>query len=275
MFIYISKKKNIPVLVFFHGWHSQYEASVEKWLKTFFKKTFLNADGFVVLSKLFKAKLEKLGIKAPIYVETTTISEQILLGFSLEKKLDLLAKAPHIKILFLSRLERTKGIFETLEAFKIILDKGYDVSLSIAGEGSAKKKVSDYLTKNDLDNKKVKMLGYIRGENKKEVLHSHQIYCFPTYGEGMPISLLETMATGMAVITRPVGGIRDFFQHGKMGYMTESKDPFIIAELIEKTILNKKNMIEMARYNHFYARENFLADKVASRLINIYKDIVS
>ena len=38
----------------------------------------------------------------------------------------------------------------------------------------------------------------------------------------MPISVLEAMAYGLPVITRPVGGIRDFFEDGKMGFLTEA-----------------------------------------------------
>jgi glycosyltransferase involved in cell wall biosynthesis len=42
------------------------------------------------------------------------------------------------------------------------------------------------------------------------------IFFFPFYGEGMPISVLEAMAFSMPVITRNVGGIKDFFINGEM-----------------------------------------------------------
>lgn len=48
------------------------------------------------------------------------------------------------------------------------------------------------------------------------------IFFFPFYGEGMPISVLEAMAFSMPVITRNVGGIKDFFINGEMGFCTDS-----------------------------------------------------
>lgn len=78
----------------------------------------------------------------------------------------------------------------------------------------------------------------LQEKKKIETFISHDIYCFPTYGEGMPVSLLEAMAFGFPVVTRPVGGIKDFFENGKHGFLTNSKDPEIFAELIEKFLKN-------------------------------------
>ena len=44
--------------------------------------------------------------------------------------------------------------------------------------------------------------------------------------------LLEAMAFGLPVITRPVGDMKDFFQQGQMGFITDSKDPQVLADYI-------------------------------------------
>jgi len=137
------------------------------------------------------------------------------------------------------------------------------------------KEVKEFLINNNCSKHQVNLLGHVTGEQKKTVLQAHHIMCLPSYREGMPNAVLEAMAMGIPVITRPGGGIKDVFQHDRMGYLTESKNPEIIAALLEKLILNRPIMIKMAKYNHSYAKKNFLASVVAKRLSGIYKDIIS
>jgi len=274
IFIYLAKKRHLPVLVFFRGWELPFERHVEGRFRWFFKKTYMRADGFVVLSSAFEEKLRSWGVTVPIYRSTVTVDEKLLSDFSIEKKLALLRDSTHTKILFLARLEKEKGIFETLEALGILLQRGHHVSLTIAGDGPAMAELRRYLARDYLYRDKVALTGYVVGEAKKEVFESHHIFCFPTYfSEGMPNAVLEAMAFGMPVVTRAVGGLRDFFENGKMGYITESKASTTIAELLERLILDKMTMIDMALYNHSYTKENFMARKVAEKLVGIYRGV--
>lgn len=74
-------------------------------------------------------------------------------------------------------------------------------------------------------------------------------------------------------MTRSVGGIKDFFEDGKIGFITESKAPEVFADLMEKLITDRDGRKKIAQYNQQYAREHFLASKVAKRIENIYKAI--
>ncbi len=274
IFIYLAKKKHLPVLVFFRGWELPFERQVEGRFQWFFKKTYMKADGFVVLSKSFEEKLRSWGITVPIYHGTVTVDEWLLSDFSIEEKVALLRSSTHTKILFLSRLEKEKGIFETLEALSLLLRRGHHVSLTIAGDGPAMTELRKYLARDYRDANSVELTGYVVGNSKKEVFKSHHIFCFPTYhAEGMPNAVLEAMAFGMPVVTRAVGGLRDFFENGKMGYITESKASTTIAELLERLILDKTTMIDMALHNHSYTKENFMARKVAEKLVGIYRGV--
>jgi glycosyltransferase involved in cell wall biosynthesis len=102
-----------------------------------------------------------------------------------------------------------------------------------------------------------------------------RFYLFPTYGEGMPNSVLEAMAYGLPVVTRPVGGLRDFFENGRMGFVADSLEPFEFMGLMEKLVLDSGLRDKMGQYNRTYAKDHFSATKVAARLENIYEKLIA
>ncbi len=68
------------------------------------------------------------------------------------------------------------------------------------------------------------------------------MYLFPTYHEGMPGSVLEAMGYGLPVITRTVGGLPDFFEHEKMGFITESLDASVFADFLEQLVKDPERL---------------------------------
>lgn len=270
LLILSAKRKNTQVFVFFRGWDKQFAKKIDKIYRFFFNLTYKKADVFIVLASEFKQKLYFWGIKKPVFLLTTAFDENLITYFSIQKKIEQIKKSKNIRILFLSRLEKKKGVFETIDAFRLLLAKNYNVTLSIAGDGNLTRKIYKYLSQYGLENK-VSMLGYVSGNSKIDVLSKHDIYCFPTsYGEGMSNSLLEAMAFGLAVVTTSAGGIKDFFENGKMGYLCNTDHPEEISEMIEKFIYSKDLLSETAFYNHNYAVKHFTSSSAAQNLLDIY-----
>jgi len=270
LFIYWAKRQKKQVIVFFHGWEKKFAKKIQGILKKIFNLTYKKADAFIVLASEFRSKLRLLKIDKPVHILTTAVDELLVESFSIEKKIERIKSSQTIRLLFLSRLEKEKGIFETIDAFKLLLDERYDIALSIAGDGSITKEIYGYIDQLGLSNN-IDMLGYVKEGKKIQAFTEHDIYCFPTYyGEGMPTSILEAMALGMPIITRPVGGINDFFETYKMGYLCETTKPYDIAESIKKMICDKKRICDTAQYNYRYAKKHFMAPIVADKLLNIY-----
>ena len=265
----VAKNLGNKTLVMFHGWHETNVKVIENNFVNLFVSTYNKADAFIVLASDFKKKLRKWGFRQPIYLETTPVDDFLLNGFSIKQKLKRIDSDNKIQLLFLSRIEKAKGILETIKAVEFLLKSYPTLHLVVAGEGSFIEDAQSVA--NRLLKSKVSFLGYVGGEEKKKVFLNSDIYIFPTYhGEGMPTSVLEAMAFGLPVITRPVGGLKDFFINGEHGFMTESKDPEIIAGLIEKIIPDKGLWKRISINVHEYAKERFMASMVAKRLEDIY-----
>ncbi|MGZ0020682.1 glycosyltransferase family 4 protein [Nitrosomonas sp. wSCUT-2] len=273
-FIRQAKHSGYPVVVFFRGWDGNFELSVEKFGLWFFRKTYLKADAFIVLASAFKDKLTDWGVTAPIHLATTTVSTDLIRNFSFNEKSEKLTTEPLIKVLFLARLEKEKGVMETMEAVTQLRSKGKPVALTVAGEGISMEAVKQFADQHDKSREFLHVVGDVRGDSKRSLLASHHIFCFPTYyGEGMPNSVLEAMAFGIPVITCPVGGLRDFFVHKKMGYLVKQRTVTDIITAIENLIDDRNMLKNMSIFNHQYAIERFLAPNAADFLANVYKQI--
>ena len=85
----------------------------------------------------------------------------------------------------------------------------------------------------------------------------------------------ESMDFELPVITRPFGRIKGFFKDGKMSFITESKKPAVFADFMKKLIIDCNGRKKIAQYNQQYAREHFMSSKVAGRIEEIYRSVLS
>ncbi len=272
IFLLIAKAMGVKVIVFVPGWNNRFERVLRQYFLGLFQMTYMKADAFIVLSSEFKDKLIDMGYRSLVFTETTAIDDGIFKGA--EEKIPGPRKPTQnekFNILFLSRIERAKGIYEAIEAFAM-LRSNYDYAkLTVAGDGGELSKACAYVLSRGIDG--IEFTGYLCEETKRKVFSSADVYLLPTHGEGMPISVLEAMAYGLPVITRPVGGIRDFFEDGKMGFITESHSPVVFARILEHLINDQELRSRIGAYNIVYAKDHFLASKVASRIEEIYRKV--
>jgi glycosyltransferase involved in cell wall biosynthesis len=264
----LAKSLGKKVLVFLHGWDPACESSIRRRFLFLFRWVYFKADAFVVLASQFQSVLREFGYDKPIYVMATAVPDEVLSRARIKP-----ARPPSpdvaVNILFLSRVEKTKGIYEALEAFRLLRAKCPSAVMTVAGDGSEFENARDYVKTEGIEG--VRFLGWIAGEQKHNAFAEADIYLFPSWGEGMPISVLEAMAYGLPVVSRSVGGLADFFEQGKMGFVTDSRDPQIFASFLTRLACDPDLRHTIARYNHSFAGRNFAASVVARRLAEIYQ----
>jgi glycosyltransferase involved in cell wall biosynthesis len=275
LFVFLTKLRGRLTLVFFRGWQKPFEKHVSGKFNYFFSVTYRRADAFIVLARDFSNRLRQWGVSAPILIGSTTVDDTLLEEFSIREKTDGIQSAGVVRLLFLARLEREKGVLELVTAVNRLLDEGAAISLTIAGDGSVVDDVQDLIDSFGLGDDAVRLVGYVRGDEKVDILRSHHIYCFPTqYGEGMPNSVLEAMAFGMPVMTCPVGGIADFFEDQKMGALVADADPDTIASALHLLLSDRTHLAEISQFNYTYAQQHFLASITAETLRTCYQEML-
>lgn len=260
IYLTIAKMFSLKVVVFFHGW-DEVEADKISSSPGWFLKKYSRADSFIVLANKFREKMICWGITSPIKLSTTKVDNNLLRNSSANVRNQV------VNLLFLARVEKNKGIYITLDAFSLLKAKFPNLKLIVAGSGTELPPAKEYAILKEIEN--VIFLGNISGEKLSDTFSNSDIYILPTtHGEGMPTSILEAMAFGMPIITRPIGGIVDFFDSEK-GVLIDSTDAVDFAKEIESLCLNPSTVSKISKHNMEYSRARFLASVVALDLEKI------
>lgn len=276
-FLRYAHKKGVKTIAFFRGWDDSAEHITEKRYLSLFRYFFFHTGALIVLSQRIASTLKKWGYKNKIYNETTLVDKRLIAdvrSMEIARKFNTIHQDKTINLLFLSRLEKRKGLYELINAFQIIqLNTEYNLTLRIGGDGFESEPLKQKIAEGLADN--VEILGYVAGEQKKLAFQNAHIFIFPSYGEGMPNAVLEAMGFGLPVITTPVGGIVDFFADRVNGYYVPIKNTVLLAEKMEKLITDHDTMLKMALNNFEMARNHFSSDKVAGRVLEIFNEVTN
>lgn len=274
IFLLLSKLLRKRVLVFFHGWDAGFEQTLRKYFSGIFTWTYFKADAVLVLANEFSSRLIAMGYTGPVHVGSTAIDDVMLLGTVPDSYAVRHAREREgFRILFLSRIVRKKGVFEAVDAYWDLRRQHPTATLTIAGEGADLESVKTYVRERSIPD--VFFVGFVTGRSKAEVFGEADVYLFPTYSEGMPLSVLEAMAYGLPVVTRPVGALREFFEDKRMGFIIESLAPSDIADALEHLLTNRDLCLSVGKYNYEYAKKHFSAKGVARELFRHYEEIMS
>lgn len=181
-----------------------------------------------------------------------------------------------IKLGYIGRLAHNKGVYEAIEALGILRKAGVeDVTLTIAGSGPAEADLRAQVKSQGLD-KEVIFAGALFGEQKNNFWRQTDIFVFPTFHrEGLPYTVLESLASGTPMITTRVGGIVDVIKDGMHGTFVEASDPVAVASAIRVMSEDRERMREMSLECVARAREFYGVDRLARQFSELYKVLLT
>ena len=165
-----------------------------------------------------------------------------------------------------------KGVFEVLEALKLLEKEGFNFKAKIAGNIDERHKDSIHKYFDSLKN--LEYCGVVSGQEKKELLLWGTIFILPTYYamEGQPISILEAMATGNLILTTKHAGIPDIFEDGVNGYFVEKQNIKSIVAKIKFATFDKFNSDAMRLQNYSIAKREYTVENFIKNIERIFRN---
>jgi glycosyltransferase involved in cell wall biosynthesis len=180
------------------------------------------------------------------------------------------------RLVYLGRLIRAKGIFEAIEAIEALRteEQFRDIELRIAGSGPAREEIERYIGDHGLGNS-VKLVGSVFGNEKMEFLREADVFVFPSYHkEGLPYTILESLAAGTPVITSRVAGIPDIVVDGVHGILVNTKDPGDIVRAIRQLGQSQDALRIMSTTCVEWASQKFGLEHLATQFDELYEKVV-
>lgn len=169
-------------------------------------------------------------------------------------------------IVHVGRFMKVKNHKTLIRAFARFAEKKESIRLQLLGEGELLDEMKDYAEKLKVADK-VEFLGL--QSNVYPYLNKADVFCLPSEYEGVPMTLIEAMGTGLPIVASNVGGIPDMLVNGENALLVEPDD-VAVETAIEKFYNDIEFRIRLGNAAVLRSEE-FSAKAMASSYIKIYR----
>ena len=124
-----------------------------------------------------------------------------------------------VKLVHIGRFNEQKNHKGLLDAFRLLHQERPDTQLWLLGDGELREETEYHAEELGLKDS-VRFLG--SQSNVYPYLHEADIFLLPSRYEGMPMTIIEAMGTGLPVVATAVGGVPDMIRDGESGLLTNT-----------------------------------------------------
>jgi colanic acid/amylovoran biosynthesis glycosyltransferase len=133
------------------------------------------------------------------------------------------------------RLCEQKGQLLLLDAARLLLDRGVQFNLVLAGDGELRTELEALIDRHKLRDH-VSITGWLSSTQIGEILVAARALVLPSFAEGLPVVIMEAMAMKLPVISTYVAGIPELVKNGQTGWLVAAGDAIALADAMEKCL---------------------------------------
>lgn len=182
-------------------------------------------------------------------------------------------------VVMVARLNRQKGVDDYLKAAALVCRRHPRARFMLVGEKF--RNVHRIITQDDAYHARLRRmttkLGLTRNlifagrrSDVAEILAEATLSVLPSYSEGIPNSLLESMAAGLPVVATRVGGIPELVRDGEDGYLVPPRAPRLLAERIDKLLTDTAQARRFGEAGRLRVRESFSLERMIRDTEELY-----
>ena len=258
------KKFGIPVVLHHHGAEfEKFYSGLSSVKKQIVKNGLEIVDVNIVLSKLLVSMITSKAPDASVFTlyNSVPVSEN-----HYNKDGD--------KILFLGRLGKRKGTYDLIKAISLLDTKiNSKFKFLLCGDGDVEK-VNELIKKNHISHR-IEYIGWVDQAKKDEFFKNVIINVLPSYNEGLPMTILETMAYGIPNISTRIASIPEVIDDEKNGYLITPGDINGLTERIQRLIEDEELRIKFSDCAYKKIQSEFSMDSNILKLKDLLRMLIN
>lgn len=259
--VYFLKKTKNKILFHFHN--RPEKRFGDKWYNKKLYMHFFRGANYIFLDDVLTRDFKGYLNKKHLYICPNGI-EPVTSNFEIK------SDSNTVKFVFLSNLIRNKGVYDLLEACKMLKLRKYNFTCDFIGK-SGDIECDDFVR--DIEkyglSDIVKYLGPKYDSEKYACLSKHDVLVFPTYYETFGLVLLEAMQIGLACIGSKEGAIPQIISNKETGLLIKKHDPLDLAAKMEYCINNRDKVKIMGQKGKEKFLKQYTKDIFEQNITNI------
>jgi glycosyltransferase involved in cell wall biosynthesis len=272
-----SRNKGTPVVIAPHGTLDKWAMNSSRFKKKIALAVYENAN--LRMASCLHATSENeidefrnIGLKNPIaYIENGIQPKFLSKEGTAERFRKLYSISADKRILFfLSRISPKKGLLMLVEAIFSLRSDFADWQLVIAGidESNHLKDVVALIDQLELT-ESVKVTGTLFGQDKSDAFAAAELFILPSYSEGFPMVVLDSLAAGVPVITTKASSWSDLEEHN-CGWWTDINTGAIAKALKEALNMSSEQLSGMGKNAKVLIALKYTWPRLAQKTIHLY-----
>ncbi len=265
-----ARKHGTKVIYTAHGFHFFKGAPLENWL-IYFPIEWLCSfvtDVLITINKEdYQFAKKHIHAKKIYYVPGVGINTEKYTDINIdkaEKRKELNIPEDAVIAVSVGELNSNKNHELIIKALSVL--KNPNIHYCIAGKGMSQEHLEKLAEDNGIFGN-VHILGY--RTDIEELLAVSDIFCFPSFREGLPVSLMEAMASGLPCVASRIRGNTDLISDGRNGFLISPVDAATTATAIDK-IIKDRDMTERMKENNIEDIKSFDRNTVNKIMMEIY-----
>ena len=260
----LCRRLGIPVVLHHHAAEFEaFYAGLSDRQKEYVKEILEAADTNLVLSDFLKKKLLEKAVRAEVEILHNAVSTDKQYCYRGDKP----------RIVMLGRIGERKGSYDLLTAVAQIRDRlPLDTELWLCGDGETQKarRLAAELHIEDM----IAHVGWISGGELEVCLRDAAVHVLPSYREGLPMSILETMGMGIPNISTRIASIPEVIRDGETGFLLEPGDIDGLKTAILGLLSDKELRQKISRRSYDLITEEFSLEASVAKLERLYIGIL-
>ncbi len=179
-----------------------------------------------------------------------------------------------LRLLSVGRLEREKGHSVLLEALAGLGQRGVPVHLDLVGDGTRLEALQRQARELGIEDR-VTFAGAVGQDRIRDHYRRADAFCLPSLGEGIPVVLMEALATGLPAIASNTMGIPELIEDGATGLLVPAGRPDELATAIERLAADPALRRRLGETGRRKVIEEFNLDHGVDQLRDAFEDLLA